>query len=220
MDKCYAVCDIASGICARLHFFTSDFITRKDTYLQLPEFLKLRQRIEKKYPDLSDMRKVDGYEKFQERAQSIYDHLQTYADILLDIADINEVILHVLSDLMSSVCEYNLELNRQLCLMYCEILVTYMRLHLLFASVHDRKVLYGFYCLACAEVKGIANPDIIKVNPLIEAAEAYQRHFIDVLLPFSGPIGIILQQFRDSIISGNDYDALQNKGVIKKRITI
>jgi hypothetical protein len=55
--RCKALSEIAEGICARVYFFKCSAPQKKDCLVN-SEFLKLRQKLDKSFPEFNDIVKV------------------------------------------------------------------------------------------------------------------------------------------------------------------
>ena len=93
---------MAEGLCSRLFWAKSNLASgRRLTSLTNPDWLKIRQRLEKSYPEVPDLTKIPGYDTFHKSAAKIVAELSFFNEITVDVSDFKKYSLQLLRDIPS-----------------------------------------------------------------------------------------------------------------------
>jgi hypothetical protein len=116
VDDAFAMVAKVNGYLAKLYQYKSNMVNTLDEialnnghklfFLRDPELLKLRGRIEKKFPALPDLQKVPGSDFYMNNAPMIAAELASHYEIFVEVYEILHRIRTILKDFQSMVYEY------------------------------------------------------------------------------------------------------------------
>ncbi len=249
IEKAISLTDMGNGLLNRIYLIKSKLKTpsKRDLYLGGEEFKKLRYIFVKKFPKIPSIGKLEadeqeggipGGQRFLSNAVNTCRILSSYRDLVYDIVDFSVTTSRLLIDIPTiHVLEFSLEKNREICILFMDLLCIYMRVAIFFSSLHDEGfAMYAMYAAACQYLKivhsreeGEEAPQHAVFGNLGNLDEKYtenivimfdehlrdtQRHFIDLFAPIAPRLKGLLLQMRRSIYMVHDLDALNNEGVL------
>ena len=203
----------------------------KPVFLNDLELKKIISKLEKSYPfddKIPDLAKYGDSEKyFHKNALSIKRKLDRFIVIVTDLADFCTIALPILLEFPFAVTDFNLERNKNLSLLYFDLLSSYVKIMLLFSSIKERKVLVALYAATSIFLSNtIEEPkeNLSKVPSLIAHSEDVYLHFITSFKNLSSnstsstnninKFKNMVLQFKSSIIYGDDIEKLTSSSVL------
>lgn len=215
IECCEALLDLGTGLCCRLYNVKISFSKKESrpSVLVSSEYERLRQRVEKSFPEFSDISKVQGYEHLKTNAHHIINELNFFNGILTDVAEFKKAASVELVDLSKDLVHCKLEYHRNVILIFFDLLVLYIRVLTLTASVEERKLLIGLRNIACTSV-GISDATFVENHSLITLLDNIQRHFIDEFTISTDLIGGLLLQFYESLKVYDNCETLRKNNVL------
>ena len=144
-ERAELLCDMANGLFCRIYKQKSDLNNNitKFQCLKNPDWQKIKQKLEKSFPEVLDMTKVTGYDMISE-SQSVINtinELTPFMDLLMDITDFLSLSGIMIVDLPTQVTELTLSFNRNICMLYLNLLRAHIQCYMLLASITEKKVL-------------------------------------------------------------------------------
>ena len=244
VEKVKALTDLGNGLLARVYLMKSKLQTdsKRDLYLGGEEMKKLRYILVKKFPHVPSISKLEarvedggiaGGQRFLSNAVNTCRVLSSYRDLVYDIVDFSVTSSRLLVDIPAMyILEFSLEQNRELCVLYMDLLCIYMRVAIFFSSMHDEGFsMYAMYAAACHYLQinssrgdtnsqffgNLGNLDEKYTENIVilfdEHLRDTQRHFIELFQPISKTLKGMLLQMRRSIYLAHDLDSLNSEGV-------
>lgn len=104
------LCDLAEGICCRVYFLRSQ---SPKSCMGSAEWTKIRQKLEKSFPDITEAQKVHGYDTLKAGAGAVVSELQSIYDIFVDAADFNDAALELMNELTTEIFAFNVMMHQQ-----------------------------------------------------------------------------------------------------------
>ena len=113
------------------------------------EFLTVKLICEQEYPSVpTKVYDVDGGTSFIEQREQIIAGLETSIDLFMDIVDFLQKSKALLLSIPYIITTWSLESNRNISMLYFDLLGNYIKVLKLFAAVEDRKALVAVYVTA------------------------------------------------------------------------
>eukprot|EP00752_Nemacystus_decipiens_P003733 g3439.t1 len=141
----------------------------KPLCLRNPDYAKMRKKIELSFPDQLETAKAVG---FDGHARGVLSELEGVFQVFEDVTEVRDGMVEELRDM--SGCRTGMPLkfapdvNPELMMSFMSLMADYVRVHLVVASITERKQALGMYYLAHATVNGKhITPAMTKVNSLI-----------------------------------------------------
>jgi len=184
-----------------------------------PSIQKILARIEKKFPEIKGLDKSNGYDIFVKRSNEIVQTLEPFALLLRDLNDYFEISLASIKDLIDNVPQFDYSLSRNYCILMCNLVSLHIKLVLILTKITDSKKLFGLYSSAYELINVKVEPNFTSISKLFEAVDNHNRYFIDIFYPFQDVLGVIISQFQDSIIIGNDISYIRNNYILNSVVS-
>ena len=118
------------------------------TFVRDPQYAPLRNRIGHAFPKAADLRGVPGQDVFEKSAGMVIRFFVRFKGLVHDLVDFTETSLPLLLSLPASLSSLSLHTNRSTALLYLDLLCTYLRVMLLFATCHEAKAMYSLNAAA------------------------------------------------------------------------
>ncbi len=227
VQKCLTLCEMGNGLLCRIYFMKAKLVSEKRSLYMGPEYLhKFRVLLTKNFPKVPSMKKLEqipGAEAFASNAGNNCRVLSSFRDLVYDMIDFAVNSYAVLHDMASSsILKTQFERNREVILVYMDLLKIYIRVMTFFSTLKEGKTLFAMYSasvyyLEHSESRGrMSLGGHVQEKKYSENAsilfshmEDTQRHFIDAfnqdLLSTLKPI---LMNMRISLWAGEDISAL------------
>ena len=219
-EQCLVLLDVGNGMLSRLSLLSRALSSPGGRHhsLQNPEWSKIRKALEKKFPDadVSSIREVTGFESFEGSAGSIVDDLDSVYKTFLDVQEFTSAALSLLRSLPCLIMELNLFTTPGITRHFCQLLTVYIKIHLFWSSIEERKVLLALHACAYSCVHGhtdkgyalLANVFEEYIDPLKRAVEEFKDD------SFVGTLADALAQLGPVISQAFDVDMLRQKNVL------
>lgn len=163
-EKLIILGDVCRGLLARVY----NLLGKKPTTLTA-DVDKVCKLLIKKFPDHpNDLDKVQGNDLFNKRAQEIETELQDVYLTYLDVMNFNDAAWKLLPDMAKSIVNFKLEVNVDLMVLYMDLFVSYVQLHLLLSRVEDSKLLLSAYARAYNQTHGNTEPNFLRIANYVE----------------------------------------------------
>ena len=200
VEKYHQMISISEGLLCRIYFF-KDKIGRTAegttgwSALKAKEWAKLRAVMTKSFPDTSELSKCPGFETFQESSQYVIEELGTLHDLIVDLVDFKFIAEDIFEELFNYVDEFLLSKNCCLIELVMDLIVNFIKVFTLLASVDNLKSVCAtlFGAMFCAGENIQISQEVVK---LLGWLQTPQRSFIDTFMQHDVVIGRILLQLR------------------------
>jgi hypothetical protein len=137
---------MADELCARMYAQKVILSSPSTCYPWLvnPGSQKIKHKLEKHFPEISDLSKVVGFDAISQPlpARSVVEEFTPFMDILLDMVDFTAA---ARATLAVEIAEYKLSFNRNVFLLYLGLLRGYVRCFMLLQSVSERKPIAALF---------------------------------------------------------------------------
>ncbi|CAM9699705.1 unnamed protein product [Pylaiella littoralis] len=179
IGRCHVLRRAAEGVMARLSFLEHHTLQpggqrqAKPLCLRNPDYAKMRKKIELSFPDQLEAAKAVA---FDGHARSVLSELEGVFQVFEDVTEVRDGMVEELRDM--SGCRTGMPLkfasdvNPELMMSFMSLMADYVRVHLVVASITERKQALGMYYCAYATVNGKkTNPAMKKVNALMSLCD-------------------------------------------------
>ncbi|CAM9439416.1 unnamed protein product, partial [Hapterophycus canaliculatus] len=177
--RCHVLRRASEGVMARLSFLEHHTLQpggqgqAKPLCLRNPDYAKMRKKIELSFPDQLETAKAVG---FDGHARGVLSELEGVFQVFEDVTEVRDGMVEELRDM--SGCrkglplKFALDVNPELMMSFMSLMADFVRVHLVVASVTERKQALGMYYSAHATINGRKHtPAMTKVNSLISLCE-------------------------------------------------
>jgi hypothetical protein len=166
--------------------------------------------------------KIENHDLFINRAASIIVSLQESIDIMRDISNFTNSAISLLLSIPREIIHFKLEKNSLISITYFDLLLCYMRILMLFSSIHERNNIYVLYRTAC-QFQSVLTPEdgvekkiklnLNEISTLLSSTNNIQLYFISIFKPITLSLSPMVLQFQDSILLSENIDLLKSKNV-------
>lgn len=150
IEHLYLLKEMGEGLLCSLYLTKSQLQYKSKTnhaimklYVEDDAYLKLRHRLGKAFPKVAELSStIPGYSRFDKDAGFIIRFFLRFKHDVHSLIDFKEAALALLLSFPSLIREFDMEKNRNLCLLYMELFNVYIRVVHLFATCDQAKVMY------------------------------------------------------------------------------
>lgn len=136
--------EMASGLCCRMYKLKSTLDSETTIFpcLWNPEWSSIRKKAEKYFPDTPEVSKMTGdIEGFLNNGDKTIADLTMFHDIILDFYDFSNTTKQILCDVPLKINEFKLACNRNIIILYLNLLRSYIRCFMVLNSISKRKTM-------------------------------------------------------------------------------
>ncbi|CAM9705501.1 unnamed protein product [Ascophyllum nodosum] len=179
IGRCHVLRRAAAGAMTRLSFLEHHTLQpggqgqAKPLCMRNPDYTKMKKKIELTFPEQLEQAKAAG---FDGHARGILTELEGVFQVFEDVTEIRHGMAEELRDMSGNrtgtPLKFATDVNPELMMCFMSLMTDYVRLHLVLASVTERKQALGMYYLAYFALHGKkVTPAMTKVNSLISACD-------------------------------------------------
>lgn len=184
------------------------------TCLTNPDLAKIKARVEKNFPDNGDLTKIQGFDLFRQSCHDTCTELTFFSDITCDISEFRRAAKDLLKEIPRTIVQVKLDVSRGILTLYLELLVSYIRVMIMFTSIEDRKGIAAMFTSSYFLAKETNEPNLGELSKLLTDSDNIQRLFIDEFSVHSDFIGDCIFQFFESIMAADNCENLRAKYVL------
>ena len=155
---------MAQELCARMYEQKRLLACSSQNYSTLwnPEFQKVKQKLEKSFPDVPEMSKVSGFEIISQPAAAtiVIEELSSFANLLRDIADFVALTESIIYSTPLQLNDLKLTLNRNIALLLLNLIRSLIQCLMLLASITEKRAIVGLLNACCCWKDAIMMPGI------------------------------------------------------------
>ena len=216
IERCMILKDMAAGLMCRVDFLNETLQSPggRMNVLQNSEWTKVRKKIESSFPTPPDISKLQGGDSFRHSSTSIVEECLVAFDIFLDVIEFKDATLALIKETPSSFTNLKLGQNSVIIRNFFELFVAYVKVHLLWTSIEERKLIVGIYAAAYTHVHGSSDENISKVLGLLHAFASPLTQIAEEMLDVSEWIGELLTEMYDSIFTSMQVEMLFQRMVL------
>jgi len=141
-ERAEILTEMADELCCRMYKQKSILSNTATSYPWLinPGSQKIKQKLEKYFPEVPDLSKVAGFDAIsqKESAIAVVEEFKAFQDILLDMIDFASA---AKATLAVEIVEFKLSFNRTVCLLYLGLVRSYVRCFMLLSSISERRAI-------------------------------------------------------------------------------
>jgi len=218
VEKCIIMNDMAEGLLSRLY---SAKRTLADPAACPPcvsskELSKVRDKLEKSFPDTADLTKVSGSDNLRQNCQEIVTDLMFFNDLILDVCEFRKAATFLLKEIATSTLQhFKLDKHRPIVMLFFELLSHLYRVVTLVGTVKERKSIFALY--TTANSMSSEPTDIVGVSDavlLFDILAQGHRHFIDEFHLQADFVGDMMLEFYESLLASSNPETLRSKSVL------
>lgn len=152
--------DVGEGLLHRLYssryFFGND--KSRPHWLKEPAGQKIVKSLIAKFPEFPDTDKMQGYEVLTTKAKVISDDLEQHYETFVDCSEWKDAAHLLLIEVANASISLKLDENPVLTTLWLDLMVLYVRLHVLASTIPDRKLALAVYYKMFYHIRSAAEP--------------------------------------------------------------
>mmetsp|Transcript_22496 Transcript_22496/g.56419 ORF Transcript_22496/g.56419 Transcript_22496/m.56419 type:complete len:1144 (-) Transcript_22496:147-3578(-) len=154
-DKLKLCLATGEGILARLYWMRRSLAEKRQSYFSDPVISNFVQALTKRFPEIpADLEKQKGYDVFQSRAAQLLEEAEPDYSVMLDVIEWSDRTQDVLNAAFGEVVALNLSENPFMTIRLLELTTLFVRLHILFSRINERKTVLSVYSRALFHKQG------------------------------------------------------------------
>eukprot|EP00742_Colponemidia_sp_Colp-10_P004185 GILJ01004464.1.p1 GENE.GILJ01004464.1~~GILJ01004464.1.p1 ORF type:complete len:1153 (-),score=184.26 GILJ01004464.1:147-3605(-) len=217
-EKLIVLTDAAQGVLTRLHLLKTTCINadERTSCLRDRQLEKIVKSFVQSFPDAPrDLDKIAGYEQMQNSAKSIREELQEAYWTIKDALEFREAAYELLEDMAKNIISFKLDKNPDLMIGFMDVLVSYLQIHMLFASIADAKAIVSLYSRAYLALEAGNEPNYSRVAVYVQerSVNVLQR-IQEEFSPLSLRVGDTLMTLEMPLKRGFDPNFLRKDGFL------
>lgn len=167
-------------------------IVTRPKCMEEPDLARIRKTLEKSFPEIAAIERVQGFDKFQDISSRTALELEPIYEHFTDIVQWREQALALLVECPNEVIEFKFDKNPSLISGVMDLLVGYVKLMLYWSSIPDHRVLLSMYVRAYQCLNGRADRDLSHIGLFVVNYENPMRIMVDDFSPISMQVGNLL----------------------------
>eukprot|EP00033_Pygsuia_biforma_P000857 GCRY01000996.1.p1 GENE.GCRY01000996.1~~GCRY01000996.1.p1 ORF type:complete len:1147 (-),score=394.86 GCRY01000996.1:283-3723(-) len=214
-EKLVILDDHAKGLKVRLYSLKKKFNNNRPSFLADASMKKLNDAFTKSFPELpNNIEKVPGYDLFKKSLKEIGEQTEICYATFLDVLDFKDAAFHFLADINSTVVSLKYDQNPHLSAGYMNLLVDYIKIHLLLASIIDRKVILSMYARCFFEHHKTTEGNFARLAFFLREYEQPFRRIQEEFQSLSSRVGDVLCSIQMSYMKMRDLSLMRREGIL------
>jgi NCK-associated protein 1 len=208
--------DVGEGLLHRLYYTRNVFANPKTR----PMFLgdqgnqKVLKTLMSKFPEFPETEKIQGYELLTGRAKILSDEMEQHYEAFVDSVEWRDAALLLLTEVGSTTSSLTLAENPVLTEQWLDLMVLYVKVHILAGLISDRRVIAAVYFKMFYHIRSSLEPAYQKVSKWIIETETPFRKLQDEFRVINDAMGKALMPFMMSYMKCRTINILRKEGAI------
>ncbi len=160
-ERCSATNEVAEGLLAQLAYMKRNVrsMGASPQCLKVDDWSKLRTKLGNTFPQLPDTSKLQGFDSFRGKAESVVEELDGYYSTFLDIHEFRTSVTVFLKEIAAADLTISLSLSADLARNFIRLTTNYFKLLYYVSTVDEAKVVLSLYALAFTLQSGNQEPE-------------------------------------------------------------
>jgi len=181
-----------------------------------PDLTKLKQKLEKSYPEVPDLSKFQGpgIEIAAKKAGEIVMEHQPLFDLMLDAMAYQQEVLSTIQALPSLITFMKLDQCSQAVVYFMDLLVDYLKFYLVMSMIEEPQAALALYNHAHNHAKHFIPEETRSIYMFMSRFEKPLLQVPEDLQPVSEAVGTVLHELQETISTAFDTEKLRQKNAL------
>jgi len=215
-EKLLILTEVAKGVLIRLGQTKKVFSSpQKPVFVSDVGFQKLTAAMIKKFPEFdATIEKTPGYDLLVTKAKGLFEELEPYYFSFVDAFEFKEAGLLALNEIGSQIGEMKFEDCPTLLTHFMNLLVKYVEINSLLASIEERKIILAYYYKLFFYIKCVSEPNFGRLANYIIAFEQPMKAMQEEFRPMTQCLGKTVANLMQIYMKLRTVSQLRKEGTL------